>query len=60
MLETTGAHNYGTKKIVFYKCLKCKTEFPVLQGVISCNNMAIFDCPWCKTTSKPWQDGRGL
>jgi len=59
MLNSIGAYKYGTNKLEFYECLKCKTVFPVLQGVISCNNRAIVDCPWCKDASKPWQDGRG-
>ena len=59
MLNTFGDHKYGTQRLGFYQCSDCKTEYPVLQGVISCNNRAINDCPWCKNTSKPWQDGRG-
>lgn len=59
-LQSIGVHKYGTKNIEFYQCLKCTMEFPVLQGVISCNNKAITDCPWCSNESRPWTNGRGI
>lgn len=42
-----------------YKCLKCDTMYPKINGHIMCNGEIIEKCPFCRSDSKPWKYGRG-
>lgn len=43
-----------------WSCITCSTSFPVIADVIRCNGHIIDLCPWCRSDSAPWTNGRGL
>ena len=44
----------------FLECVDCKTSYPFMDGVYSCNGVAVTVCPWCRPDSEPWKNGRGV
>ena len=58
-LKETGIKKYGLKNEVFSQCQDCGTEF-IHNGLTAfCNGKYITMCPWCRSDSKPWTNGRG-
>jgi hypothetical protein len=60
---TTGRLKYLTEYAAdghdLYRCLDCRTVYPVISGKIRCNGHVIRLCPWCRPDSRPWTSGRG-
>lgn len=54
-----GLKNYGLEKIQFFQCVDCDSNYPVIDDKINCNGAVIELCPWCRSDSKPWTNGRG-
>jgi hypothetical protein len=46
-LVSIGYHRLGYTRYDYYQCATCKTDFPVINGNISCNSRAITVCPYC-------------
>ena len=42
-----GNYIVHVETITYYECEKCHTSYPVIQGVMVCNGLAIIDCPYC-------------
>ena len=59
-LKHIGAKRYAYETADNYQCVDCKTDFPLIDGVIRCNGAEIMLCPWCRDDSTPWQNGRGI
>ena len=59
-LPTMFGFPYGFGVIeVHYTCETCQTSYPVIDGEIRCNGHVVDRCPWCRTDSAPWKNGRG-
>lgn len=60
-LVSTGRKPLGMQIFNWYQCVDCKTEFPQEDsGSITCNGHVIGSCPWCRSDSQPYKNGRGL
>lgn len=44
---------------VHWTCTTCTSTYPEMNGAIRCNGHTITRCPWCRSDSKPWTNGRG-
>ena len=60
MLQYIGEYNLGCQRFRYFRCDKCKTDYPVIGGILKCNGHIIDDCPWCKPNSETWKGGRGI
>lgn len=59
-LKSIGVHKLGQDNCEYYQCVDCCTEYPRIDGAVQCNGHPIELCPWCRTDTKEWQNGRGI
>lgn len=60
---TTGELKYAAG--MQYECVDCHTRYTMNTDIdikvkASINGHKVSLCPWCRTDSKPWMNGRGL
>ena len=59
-LKSIGRHRFGLKTLYFVQCIDCDTIYPEINGTVKCNGHIINKCPWCRSDTKPCENGRGL
>ncbi|MEK9809289.1 MAG: hypothetical protein VW362_02500 [Candidatus Nanopelagicales bacterium] len=60
-LERGGLAIYCGEWVDVYRCVTCRDEYLAPRGrALTINGWLVSLCPWCRTDSKPWINGRGI